>query len=260
MEIVASDFELLLAKKQFTLRLLFVLSEFLLTLSKLLMAQYAEESAEKTDPLSLRLQVPILSAASSTSTADRYRPCASSSCPTTEISTNGERSSFIDSSWRYVGSSEAAEEKKKNKYLNTFFALSGNGEKFLVSLLWRARFSPFFRRNRKASSFGIHAQAIKRGGGGSQVKAHSLSPSPFRRRKLREIFELSELPPFLPFFSSYVSGFVIWGWGLLPVSSFSAKTMALKHQVVNATQFFRKICPQKETTVDPYVRNGRCSW
>ena len=43
--------------------------EISVTLSSVFNAQYADERAEKTDPRSLRLQVPILRAASKTSTA-----------------------------------------------------------------------------------------------------------------------------------------------------------------------------------------------
>ena len=45
------------------------------TLSKLLRAQYAEERAEKTDPRSFKLQVPIFKADSSTITAALYFAC-----------------------------------------------------------------------------------------------------------------------------------------------------------------------------------------
>ena len=74
------------------------------TLSRELSAQYADDSAENTEPRSLRLQVPILRAASSTMTAAAYWAAPSSSCPTTEIITNGDLSSFIVSSCLNVGS------------------------------------------------------------------------------------------------------------------------------------------------------------
>ena len=77
------------------------------TLSSEFNAQYAEDNAEKTDPLNFRLHVPIFNALSSTSTALAYRPCANSSCPITDIITNGEPSSFIAFNWRYVGSNVA---------------------------------------------------------------------------------------------------------------------------------------------------------
>ena len=70
------------------------------TLSSEFSAQYAEESAENTDPLNFRLQVPIFNALSRTSTAFPYFPWASNSCPITEIMTKGDPSSFIDFSWR----------------------------------------------------------------------------------------------------------------------------------------------------------------
>ena len=81
---------------------------FSLTLSREFNAQYADDNAEKTDPLNFRLHVPIFNALSSTSTALEYRPCANSSCPITDIITNGEPSSFIAFNWRYVGSNVAA--------------------------------------------------------------------------------------------------------------------------------------------------------
>jgi len=74
------------------------------TLSRELSAQYADDSAENTEPRSLRLQVPILRAASSTMTAAAYWAAPSNSCPTTEIITNGDLSSFIVSSCLNVGS------------------------------------------------------------------------------------------------------------------------------------------------------------
>ena len=70
------------------------------TLSRLFSAQYADERAEKTDPLSLREQVPIFRADSRTFTAETYLAWARSSCPITEIITKGDLSSFIVWSWR----------------------------------------------------------------------------------------------------------------------------------------------------------------
>ena len=70
------------------------------TLSKEFNAQYAEDKAENTDPLSFKLHVPIFSALSNTSTAFPYFPWASNSCPITDMMTNGDPSSFIAFSCR----------------------------------------------------------------------------------------------------------------------------------------------------------------
>uniref|UniRef100_A0A182JDH6 Uncharacterized protein n=1 Tax=Anopheles atroparvus TaxID=41427 RepID=A0A182JDH6_ANOAO len=78
---------------------------YAIALSSWLSAQCAELSAENTEPRSFSEQEPMRSADSSTVTAAWYWPAPSSSCPTTEITTNGDWSSFIAFSCWKVGSS-----------------------------------------------------------------------------------------------------------------------------------------------------------
>lgn len=83
------------------------------TFSREFRAQYADESAENTDPFSFKLPVPIFKALSRTATAGKQYPAASSSCPITEITTNEDLDSFMARSCSKVGSSLPKKQKKK---------------------------------------------------------------------------------------------------------------------------------------------------
>ena len=82
-----------------------------MALSVLPSPQWALLSAEKTEPRSLRLHVPMRRADSSTVRQAEKQPADMSSCPITEITTNGLWSSFMRTSCLYTGPNLSARGK-----------------------------------------------------------------------------------------------------------------------------------------------------